>query len=192
LPAGQQRALADPLVAEIRAATRTLAKGRGVDSRSAPHETAEIWRLLGSLELLPANDKLELGGGLLQLAGREKTAALAAAGVWAVGRIGARAPLYGPLNAVTPVETAADWVERLLALKRPPETLPLALMQLARRTDDRYRDVPEKLRDRVVGRLEMDGAPQHFVQLVAEGGELAEDEQGLVFGDSLPRGLSIV
>jgi hypothetical protein len=64
-------------------------------------------------------------------------------------------------------------------------------MQLARRTGDRYRDVPEKIRDRVVGRLEVDSAPRHFAQLVAVGGELAEEEQGLVFGDSLPRGLSI-
>ncbi len=191
LPAGLQRALADPLVADIRAATRALAKGRGVDARSAPHETAEIWRLLGSLELLPTSDKAELGAGLLQLAGREKTPAVAAAGVWAVGRIGARAPLYGPLNAVVAVETAVDWLERLLLFKRPPDTLPLALMQLARRTGDRYRDVPEKIRDRVVGRLEVDSAPRHFAQLVAVGGELAEEEQGLVFGDSLPRGLSI-
>ncbi len=188
---GQQRALADPLIADLRAAIRTLAKGRGTDYRSVAHETGEIWRLLGSLERLPAASKVELGAALIELSAREKTPALAAAGVWAVGRIGARVPLYGPLNGVVPPEIAAQWLSQLLNLKRPPETTPLALMQLARRSGDRYRDIADWLRAQIAGRLLDDKAPPHFVELVAQGGELALDEQGLVFGDSLPRGLRI-
>ncbi len=191
LTTGQQRALADPLIADLRAAYRTLAKGRGTDFRGVAHETAEIWRLLGSCELLPSTDKIELGTALTELAAREKTPALAAAGAWTIGRIGARVPLYGPLNAVLPPETAADWLERLLALKRPPDTTPLALMQLARRTGDRYRDIADSLRIKVLRRLATDQAPAHFMELVEQGGELVEDEQGMVFGDSLPRGLRI-
>lgn len=189
--AGQQRSLADPLIADVRTAQRTLAKGRGTDFKAVAHETAEIWRLLGAFELLPVAEKIELGSALLDLAGREKTPALAAAGVWSIGRLGARVPLYGPLNTVVPSESAASWLTRLLEFKRPPETLPLALMQLARRTGDRYRDIGEPLRAKVLRRLADDDSAEHFRELVEQGGELEEDEQAVVFGDSLPRGLRI-
>ena len=67
----------------------------------------------------------------------------------------------------------------------------LAVMQLARRTDDRYRDVREKLRSQVLVWLERDAAPQHFSELVRDVGRLDDEEQGLVFGESLPKGLRI-
>jgi hypothetical protein len=67
----------------------------------------------------------------------------------------------------------------------------LTLMQLARRTDDRCRDVPEKLRRDVLAWLGSAGAPDRFVQLVRDGGALDTEEQGLVFGESLPTGLRV-
>ena len=65
-------------------------------------------------------------------------------------------------------------------------------MQLARRTEDRYRDIPEKLRCKVLEWLAAQGAPPHFAQLVREGGTLDTEEQGMVFGESLPKGLRIL
>ncbi len=62
-------------------------------------------------------------------------------------------------------------------------------MQLARRTDDRYRNLPEKLRCEAADWLAQGDAPRHFVELVRDGGTLDSDEQGLVFGESLPKGL---
>jgi hypothetical protein len=136
--------------------------------------------------------------------------------VWTIGRLGARAPLYGPLNAVVSAETAAEWLVRLLRLQRGKgdrSNLPerpsgcfaqigpvpfssaecqLAVMQLARRTDDRYRDLPEKLRREAADWLTQGDAPRHFVELVCDGGTLDSDEQGLVFGESLPKGLRMV
>jgi hypothetical protein len=64
-------------------------------------------------------------------------------------------------------------------------------MQLARRTDDRYRDVPEKLHREAADWLALVDAPRHFVELVRDGGTLDSEEQGLVFGESLPTGLRI-
>lgn len=66
-----------------------------------------------------------------------------------------------------------------------------AVMQTARRTGDRYRDVPEKLRARVLDWLARHEAPAHFAQLVREVGQLDAEEQGLVFGEALPKGLRI-
>ncbi len=192
LPSGQQRALAGPPLAEIRNAHRALGKGRGLESRGGTHEAAELWRMLGSLELLAVSDKIELGNLLLDMAPREKASAVQSAAVWALGRIGARVPLYGPLNTVVPAEVAGEWGARLMKLSQEPETAPLALMQIARKTGDRYRDLSEALRSKVLAWFGLRSVPSHFVQLVAEGGQLEESEQSLIFGESLPQGLRIV
>ena len=191
LPAGPQRAMAQPIIAEIRNAHRALAKGRGPEAKAGSHEAAELWRVLGSLELLNIADKIELGDMLLDLAPREKIAAVENAAIWALARIGARVPLYGPLNTVVSAEAAHRWIDRLLALPREPESLALALMQLARKTDDRYRDVSAAARENVLRWLRARSIPAHFIQLVAEGGALEESEQGLIFGESLPQGLRL-
>ena len=192
LPAGQQRALAQPPIAEIRNSHRALAKGRGLESRTGSHEAAELWRMLGSLELLAISDKIELGNMLIDMAPRERVSTVASAAIWALGRIGARVPLYGPLNTVLPADVAAAWAERVMKLPKEPETAALALMQLARKTGDRYRDVSESLRSKVLSWLGVRDVPAHFAQLVAEGGQLEESEQSLIFGESLPAGLRIV
>jgi hypothetical protein len=148
--------------------------------------------MLGSLELLAVSDKIEFGNMLLDMVPREKASAVQSAALWALGRIGARVPLYGPLNAVVPAEVAGDWAVRLTKLSQEPETAPLALMQIARKTGDRYRDVTEKIRSSVLAWFGLRTVPPHFVQLVAEVGQLEESEQSLIFGESLPQGLRIV
>jgi len=192
LAAGQQQALADPLLGPIRGLHRQLTTGRGGGDFSFPiAETTEMWRLLGSLELLPPAMKVELGAMLLAMLPKRKMAPARSAMLWAVGRLGARAPLYGPLSAIVPSATAAEWLQTLMAMRfEEPERL-LAAMQLARKTDDRYRDVPDKLRIETADWLESSGASRHFVQLVRDGGALDDEEQGLVFGETLPRGLRI-
>jgi molecular chaperone DnaK (HSP70) len=194
LSAGQQQAVAEPLLGPARGLHRqlTTGKGRGGDFSFSPHETAEVWRLLGSLELLPLDTKIELGNILLDLLPKRKMEAVRAVIVWAVGRIGARVPMYGPLNTVVPAEAVADWLERLLKQYPADPASWLAAMQLARRTEDRYRDLPEKRRAAVLAWLEQSGAPAHYVELVRSGGRLEAEERGLIFGESLPKGLRLV
>lgn len=192
LPAGQQRALADPLIATVRQRIRARAQGRGTDYKPGSHEAAEFWRLLGSLELLSIPTKTELGTMLLELAPREKVAPVFNAAIWALGRIGARVPLYGPLNTVVPIEVAEAWARQVMQLRQEPEAAPLALMQLTRLTNDRYRDVSDAVRREVLQWFSTRTVSPHFVQLVAEGGELEEAEQGLIFGESLPQGLRVL
>jgi hypothetical protein len=193
LLAGQQQALAEPLLGPVRGLHRLLmtGKGRGGDFAFPSHETAEIWRLLGSLELLPPELKTELGGILLDLLPKRKMAPVRAAMVWALGRLGARALLYGPLNAVVPAAAAAAWLDGLLGTSPGDSAGLLAVMQLARRTEDRYRDLPEKSRTAAARWLQRQAAPAHFIELVLEGGRLDSEEQGLVFGESLPKGLRL-
>ena len=68
----------------------------------------------------------------------------------------------------------------------------LAVMQMARRTGDRYRDIDEQLRAEVLAWLGENKAPEHYLQLVSEGGRLDEEEQGRILGESLPKGLRLL
>jgi molecular chaperone DnaK (HSP70) len=190
LPAGQQRALAEPLLASL----PTMAAGgkpgrKGASSGS--HEMAEVWRLLGSCEWLPIPLKTQLGDLLAARLPRERTQAMLDAMVWTLGRVGARVPMYGPLNTVAPADVAARWTAALVSLRQSSDSLPFALMQLARRTGDRYRDLPDRARQDAIDALVAHRAAEHLIDLVREGGDLGEEEQGLRFGESLPRGLRI-
>jgi hypothetical protein len=199
LSAGQQLTLAEPLVAAVRSKLRVAGpfpQPKTAPFQYGPHETAEVYRLLGSLELLPAATKLSLGEALLLLLGREKAGPLAAGNQFALGRLASRVPVYGPLNQVMPAETAEAWVRRLLASPlatdaAPPPQFAFALVQMARRTDDRYRDLSDEARRDVLAFLEARGGKAHYAQLVRVGGSLEGEEQKLTFGEALPRGLRI-
>jgi hypothetical protein len=148
--------------------------------------------LLGSLELLPVPVKIELGDLLLDLLPRRKMEPVRRALLWAMGRIGARTPVYGPLNTVVPADMAVRWLKRLTDWGDAGRIGQLAVMQMSRRTEDRYRDLPEKQRAKVLKWLGTQEAPVHFIELVRDGGQLDTEEQGLVFGEALPKGLRIL
>ena len=88
-----------------------------------------------------------------------------------------------------PAETVSDWLAKLMPVYGDDPMARLAAMQMARRTDDRYRDLPEKVRTRVLDWLRLHESPAHFIELVRDGGQLDSQEQGLVFGEALPKGL---
>jgi molecular chaperone DnaK (HSP70) len=192
LEAGQQQAIAEPLLGPVRELHRRLTTGRGKgDASLATHESAEMWRLLGSLELLPVRLKTELGEIVLDLLPKPSVERLRPALAWTLSRLAARAPVYGPLNTVVPAQSAGAWLTRLIGLDYDDPLGRLAVMQLARRTDDRYRDLPEAQRERAATWLRSHDAPRHFAELVEQGGRLDTEEQGMVFGESLPKGLRL-
>lgn len=192
LSAGQQRAIADPLLAAVRSLHRRTAAGKGSgDVGFTPQQSVELWRLLAALELLPIGDKRELGEMLVELMAKKSMQPARGAMVWALGRIGTRQPQYGPLNTVVPAETAQVWLGRLLRTREPGDVDVFSAMQIARRTGDRYRDVDDKTRREIVDWMESLNASPHLVQLVREGGALDREEQGRAFGEALPKGLRI-
>jgi hypothetical protein len=95
------------------------------------------------------------------------------------------------LNTVVPAETAGRWLKQLIDSFGGDPAGPLAVMQLARKTEDRYRDISPKQRDAAMAYLNREDAPAHFILLVQSGGSLDREEQGLVFGESLPKGLRL-
>ncbi|MCA9036107.1 MAG: Hsp70 family protein [Planctomycetaceae bacterium] len=194
LNAGRQNQLAAPLLSAIRQKHRQMMTGRGkaTDYASSTHEAAEIWRLLGSLERISSSVRAELGGIIIDLLPRAVVQPIRPSMLWALGRLGARIPIYGPLNLVLPAQTIVPWIEHLLRNEDLTDSVTqLALMQLGRRTDDRYRDISAAMRDRVVAALSQAGAKPHIIELVTNVGQLEQEEANQIFGESLPAGLRI-
>lgn len=195
LSRGQQLAIAEPLLVATRAMHKRMSSGGGGAKGAAtftPQQAIEAWRLLGSLELLGAQEKTELGRMLVDLLGKKKLEPARSAMVWTIGRLGTRSPVYGPLNTLVPKETAAKWLQAFYRQKSSDRADQLAVMQLARRTDDRYRDLAEEVREEASIWLESQKAPEHWIRIVRDGGQLDEEEQSQIFGESLPTGLTLV
>lgn len=193
LSRGQQQALADPLLASVRNLHHRMTTGRsrGDDAALRPQDLTETWRLLGSLELLDVTRKIELGKMLIELLPKRKLQNVRDPMMWALGRLGQRTPLYGPLNTVVPSRVVEQWLDTLYQHAGDQPVDAIAIMQLARRTDDRYRDVSATCRSRTLAWLEDHDAAEHLVQLVRDGGQLDASEQREVFGESLPKGLRL-
>ncbi|CAD5374883.1 Hsp70 protein [Rubrivivax sp. A210] len=154
----------------------------------------DMVRLGASLERIPSDHKAEIGDWLLgQIHDGGQPAARGAWALWGLGRIGARTPFYGSAHGVVPAETAAAWLEALLALDwRARPAAASAAAQLARLSGDHVRDLAPALRERVAARLAAVQAPAGWITRLHEVQALdAEGERG-VFGEALPLGLKLV
>jgi len=154
-----------------------------------PQELREYWQLMASCERLSAEMKAELGQALLQVIVKGKATEVE---VWALGRLGARAPFHGPLNCVVARGVVAEWVEALLSAEwSKPEALSFTLVQLARCVGDRERDLDPQLRARVAEKLEPLRAGERAAHLVTECVPLGMQERARILDESLPAGLQI-
>ncbi|NLD98284.1 MAG: hsp70 family protein [Fibrobacter sp.] len=192
LTSGQQHALAQSLISSVRSmfpSEESRKKGK-IEIKYGVHELAEIWRLLASLEHLQSRIKEELGGIALRMVSSREDS-LADAGIWAIGRLGARVPLYGPLNELVSSQVAGEWALQLLKGAQPGPSLYLTLMLLCRKTDDRYRDIDLEIKDKVIAFLKTNNAPDHYLQLIEQAGTIDQDERDKIFGEQLPAGLRL-
>ena len=105
--AGQQRELAQRV--------GQLGLGQRKPPRVNAANRAGGWRLLASWSV-STRAAGRLGDELIAAHRREPRNA---SWLWAIGRFGARLPLYGPLNAVVSPAVAERWIEALRALRTP-------------------------------------------------------------------------
>jgi len=150
----------------------------------------DLVRLAASLERVAVDHRIEIGEWLIE---RLQKPSEKQNGWWAVGRLGAREPLYASAHDVVPTDVAIRWLDAILALDwKRVEPAAFAAAQIARLTGDRARDLPPELRDEVARRLEAINAPPSWSTMVREIVALDEAGKGRAFGESLPPGLQLL
>jgi hypothetical protein len=111
----------------------------------------------------------------------------------ALGKIGARVPAYASVHHVISPSIAERWLDHLLREKWDEiPTAAQAAVRLARVTDDRARDISERMRRDVAARLTKIGARPEWVRAVSEYVPVEQEERAAFFGEGLPVGLRLV
>lgn len=138
------------------------------------------------LERLPNDQREKLGEAILERTWTKRDPLL-----WsALGRVGARVPVYASLHQVVPARIVENWLDHLLREKW--EDLPTATqaaVQMGRITGDRALDISDSVRQDLCRRLDRMGTPSEaylpLIQFVA----LEDQERNERFGEELPVGL---
>ncbi len=185
--AGQQRALWQELQAPFRQALEGSSKGSNVGQ-----EKTEIIRLIGSLEHLPPRSKQELGQAAIAQLSKKKLAPVHDSLAWLVGRVGARVLVYGSMSSLVSVDIVESWLARIGETAAPSPALSLCLMQLGRRTGDRFRDISPAMREKVLETLKAWQAPPRYLDLVQQVQALEDAERQAIVGDDLPLGIQLL
>jgi molecular chaperone DnaK (HSP70) len=170
----------------LKHASRAGSKKKGRMNRQLEYEE---WRLVASLEHLLAGTRALLGRELLAKIRKEPGDAI---WLWSLGRLGARIPLYGPLHSVVAGETAGEWLKTLLNLPTFTTVTGLAILLIARRTDDHSRDIDDAIRKHVIYRLTALGTGEETIQLLSKYVPPERADAVRSFGESLPPGLQVV
>jgi len=176
--AGQQRELATRAMGE-------LGFG-GKKTRLNPQLERESWRLIASLERLEAAVRVTIGGELMRRLRRDPDNASL---LWAIGRLGARTPIYGLLTSVVQPDEAGRWLEELIALDPMTPELIAAIVQMAALTGDPLRDIEEHALERARARCRDSGIDPAALRPLYEVVTTSIADVGRVFGEPLPSGL---
>ncbi|MBL4608013.1 MAG: hsp70 family protein [Pseudomonadales bacterium] len=150
----------------------------------------DLLRLAASLENISTERKLLMGEYLLQRLDKsgESTQLW-----WALGRLGARVPMYGSGHIVVPLATAEEWLERVIALDwKKVSQAALAATTLARKSGDRSRDISDTLRQQVIEKLTAQRSPKSWINMVEGVVELDAIDEKKIWGDALPPGIRLL
>jgi molecular chaperone DnaK (HSP70) len=182
LSAGQQQELHQRYAPTLQTAGSRKAK------RLNPQVERETWRLLASLERLPAALRARLGADVLE---RLRRAPTDSSLWWSVGRLGARVPFHGPLNTVVPPAEVEVWVATLLDRGPLTPDAGAVIVQMAAYTGDPALDLTEDIRQRAHGALLGAGVDQRTVRRLIEPAPPTRAESQRAYGESLPEGLRL-
>jgi hypothetical protein len=100
-------------------------------------------------------------------------------------------PLLAPLNTVIAAQPVTPLLDSLIKADSPEPLRQLAVMQIAQKTDDRYRDIDPNHRAKIVRWLKETHAPERMVQAVEIGGGTSTEDAAAIFGESLPLGIRL-
>ena len=148
----------------------------------------EMLRLVGSLERIDPSAKAEWGNWVLT---RIESGQSTLTHTWTLARLGARVPFSGAVHNVVDPLVVEDWLDRILKLSwRKLNGIAFAAAHIARRTDDRHRDVNGDIRDRLAKRLHQAGEAE-LAAIVSQVIRLEKKTETRFIGDTLPAGLRL-
>ncbi|MGR3219823.1 MAG: Hsp70 family protein, partial [Candidatus Anammoxibacter sp.] len=163
---------------------------RNLKKKSSSHDELEIWMTLASFERLDADIKEKLGRQLLQKFRRRNPEPKE---IWSLSRLGSRVPFHGPLDKVISVGEVSNWINTIVSSSMEiTNALAHAIVQLARNTGDRERDISQTDKDKLFDWIDKLPDAQHFKELIDNPeSALDQKEQDWIFGEGLPPGLVI-
>ncbi|MCF8095053.1 MAG: hsp70 family protein [Desulfobacteraceae bacterium] len=179
LTAGQQRQFAQ----DIRS---LLMPKKGTKIKIPPQQRLEMWMAVANMERLAANEKAVWGDALISEITPKKSKPQQ---FWALSRIGAREPLYGPVDRVVSADKTAQWAEFLMEPDwKNPGAVAAALARMCRKTGDRARDLDENLVGKIIEWMESRGMEKE-TRVLNTVVPVEREEESAMFGESLPAGL---
>jgi len=155
----------------------------------APQEEMELWMTLANLERLSIEDKAARGKHLLKTLHPKKSRPQH---WWSLSRIGAREPLYGPIDRVLSPRLVTGWIKTILGQTwKNPNPVGMALARMARLTGDRKRDLDPEVIESVIEWLSPHEWAASHIRVLKEVVPLAQQEETRMFGESLPSGIHL-
>lgn len=150
----------------------------------------DIVRLAAMLERLPSTEKQQLGDWLQErLQDKKESQTL----WWALGRIGARQPVYATIDRVISVDTVSQWISGCLKENwNKNSKAALACVLLTQKSSHQDLNISETLRSEVLGKLNNSGCPSLWADIVSSVIELDANDSKALLGESLPPGLSLI
>jgi len=148
---------------------------------------AEMYRCLGSLELLAEKQKKLIGNLLIQ---RGKK--LEPYEYWVFARLGARKLFHAPSNYVLDAKTVEAWVIELLDGSSSSNDKLFAISRMSSLTPDRAINLSSQTVSKAVSYLKDSKAPAHWIKHLESIVEDDSSEKAKLLGDSIPLGLSIL
>ncbi len=191
LKTGQQMEIYKQLQPYISSASSKKKKTKkNPKTKSSAHDELEVWMSLASFERLEVEIKEKLGNQLLNKF-RKNTPSPKE--IWSLGRLGARIPFHGPLDRVVSPQEAAAWINKLLSYNpEATDALTHTIVQMARTTGDRERDLTHEEKSKVLEWIESLPKSEYFRKQVNNPESASEhDEQDWIFGEALPPGLIV-
>ncbi|MGE3854364.1 MAG: hypothetical protein AB7K09_21720, partial [Planctomycetota bacterium] len=154
-----------------------------------PGHAAEALRLVSSLERVPKPRKIAVGEMLLR---RLDAGVGGEVEYWCLARLASREPLHATADVVIPPEASSAWVRHVLQHHPPPSPGSSAvffLVQAARLTGDRARDVDDSLRGLIQDLLIRLRVHPEAVRPLEEVRRLETTDMQSMAGEALPHGL---
>ena len=151
----------------------------------------EAYRLIGSLEKLPVNEKVDLLNTLVKQFSKGK---ISEATAWAFGRLACRISIRAESDCVVPPEHVERWFAKLEELdwtvaKYAP--LVSAFMLAAKYSNVSKDNLSSAVLSRVSNKLMASGYTSQQLQVLENYVELKASDEGVLFGESLPIGLQL-